>query len=343
MLRTPTRVSVIVPVHNGAAHLRECLPALRDSAPAAWEILVVDDASTDETFTVALEMGARVLRLAERSGPAAARNWGARYARGDVLFFVDADVVVAPRALHRIARWFREQPDLGAVFGSYDASPREEDLVSQYRNLLHHFVHQNGHAEASTFWAGCGAIRRAVFEELGGFDEERFPDPSIEDVELGYRLRRAGHRILLDKDLQATHLKRWTLRSVLHTDIKARAVPWSRLILESGKAPDDLNLKGGQRFCVALVMLAGMLLPLALAHPYLLPLPGGPLLLAALLNLGLYRFFARQRGVLFAAACVPLHLLYYLYGGLAFLYVWLDLRVGRRLRLAPVLSGEERA
>ena len=78
-------------------------------------------------------------------------------------------------------------------------APRLQGVVSQYRNLLHHFVHQHGNSEASTFWAGCGAIRRSVFEEMGGFDEQRFPTPSIEDIELGYRLRQAGHRILLDK------------------------------------------------------------------------------------------------------------------------------------------------
>ena len=64
-------------------------------------------------------------------------------------------------------------------------------MVSQYRNLLHHFVHQHGHAEASTFWAGCGAIRRAAFDAVGGFDAARFPRPSIEDIELGLSAPRA--------------------------------------------------------------------------------------------------------------------------------------------------------
>ena len=84
-------------------------------------------------------------------------------------------------------------------------------MVSQYRNLLHHFVHQEGNPEASTFWAGCGAVRRAAFDAVAGYDEARFRRPSIEDIELGYRLRRAGYRIRLDRDLQCTHLKRWRL------------------------------------------------------------------------------------------------------------------------------------
>ena len=134
--------------------------------------------------------------------------------------------------------------------------------MSQYRNLLHHYVHQRGQIEASTFWGACGAIRRSVFEEVGGFDEERYPR-CIEDIELGYRLRRAGHRIVLDKNLQGTHLKKWTLWSVIRTDVCCRAMPWTRLILETRSAPDDLNLRDGQRVSVGLVGLACLALLLA--------------------------------------------------------------------------------
>ena len=153
-----------------------------------------------------------------------------------------------------------------AVFGSYDSRPAAAGLVSRYRNLLHHFVHQNGNREASTFWAGCGAIRRSVFEKIGGFGSKRFSRPSIEDIELGYCLRQAGYRILLDKGLQGTHLKRWNLYSLIRTDISCRALPWSRLILESKRLPDDLNLKIGQRVSFGLVALACVSVILALVQ-----------------------------------------------------------------------------
>jgi len=227
------RVSVIVPAYKNAQQLEECLSALKRDALPDTEIIVVDDASRDETPATAERCGVRVLRLAENAGPGGARNHGASHARGDILFFVDSDVVVRPGSVARVAQVFREHPDLAAVFGSYDAHPRAAGVVSQYRNLLHHFVHQQGNSDASTFWAGCGAIRRRVFEEVGGFDGQRFPRSSIEDIELGYRLRQAGYRILLDKSLQGTHLKRWSLRSVIWTDVTRRAIPWSRLILES--------------------------------------------------------------------------------------------------------------
>ena len=200
--------------------------------------------------------GARVLRLTRNAGPGAARNHGAERADGTVLLFVDADVVVAPGAVHRVAAAFAGDPGLAACFGSYDDRPRAPGLVSRYRNLLHHFVHQDGNAEAATFWAGLGAVRRTIFLGVGGFDAVRFPRPSIEDIELGYRLRRAGHRIRLDKGLQGTHLKRWGLASMVRTDVTCRALPWARLILETANAPADLNLRGAQRLSAALALLA---------------------------------------------------------------------------------------
>jgi len=320
-------VSIIVPVYNNPQELRECLSALIASAGPGSKIIVVDDASTDGTLAVAAEMGVKVLQLATNSGPAAARNYGASQAQGEILFFVDADVIVAPDAVRRVVALFAERPDLAAVFGSYDARPRAKGIVSQYRNLLHHFVHQHGNPEASTFWAGCGAIRRAVFQEVGGFDAERFPRSSIEDIELGYRLRRAGHRILLDKTLQGTHLKRWTLRSVIRTDIRHRAIPWARLILESKQVPDDLNLKGGHRLSIVLVGLACMALPLAALRfelVFLLPLS---LVGMIILNRDLFGFLSQRHGFFFATVCIPLHLLHYLYSGLSYLYVWVGFQL----------------
>ena len=317
---TPPRISIVVPVYNSARDLRDCLSALVASCRAAAEIIVVDDASTDDSASVAAEMGARVFRQPKNFGPSAARNVGSRHARGEILFFVDADLVVMPGAVDRVVALMDDDPTVAAVFGSYDCRPRVKGVVSEYRNLLHHYVHQKGNAEASTFWGACGAIRRRVFEEVGGFDEKRFPR-CIEDIELGYRLRRAGHRIRLDKGLQGTHLKRWTLRSLIRTDVGCRAVPWTRLILERG-APDDLNLKVGQRASVALVALAVLALALA---PFRLEFAGvsaAALLVVIILNRSLYGLFFRYRGLWFTVAAIGLHVLYYLYGGLTYLYVW---------------------
>lgn len=323
-------ISIIVPVYNNSQDVTECLAALIASSNPGTEIIVVDDASTDETPSMAARMSVRILPLSKNSGPSSARNYGARHARGDILFFVDADVVVMPGAVARVEQAFADDPTLAAVFGSYDSHPRAKGVVTEYRNLLHHYVHQHGDVEASTFWGACGAIRRSVFEEIGGFDEKRFPR-CIEDIELGYRIRQAGHRIVLDKALQGTHLKRWTLWSVIRTDVFCRAVPWTRLMLERRMAPNDLNLKLGQRTSLMLVAAAGLF---ALLTPFaiqLFALSASALCGVIALNRDLYLFFLRKRGLFFAAAAVSLHFLYYIYGGLTYLYVWTEFRLGTTL------------
>lgn len=329
-------ISVIIPVHNGGACLGLCLDALlRAVAPCDCEVLVVDDGSTDDSRLQALKRRVKVLQLAERSGPAAARNRGARAAKGSVLLFIDADVLVSPDVLTRVWAHFMADPKLSAVFGSYDDDPADDRLCSQYKNLLHHYMHQQARPQAETFWSGCGAVRRELFLRLGGFDEELW---AVEDVELGYRLSAGGHSILLDKELQVKHLKRWTLKSMLSADIFQRAVPWSKLMLARGRLTDDLNVRKGERVKAAALLLSLLLLPLSLLHAiWLVPVA---LLLGGVLvsNRRLYLLFFRRRGVRFALIAALLHLLYYGYSSAVFALCW-SAHVWKRSRRSA-LAGE---
>lgn len=320
-------ISIIVPVHDNARELADCLRALGVPAPPGCELVVVDDASSDGSAAVADALGVRVIRLPRNLGAAAARNHGARTTEGEILFFVDSDVVVDADAVARVRATLETRGDLAAVFGSYDAHPRAPGIVSQFRNLLHHYMHQTGNPDAFTFWAGCGAVRRAAFDAVGGFDPRV---RGLEDVELGYRLRAAGHRILLDKGLLGTHLKRWTLGSMIRTDIALRAVPWARLVLDGQTTPRDLNLARGQRLSLGLVALGVVSLFLVAYDSRWLALTAFALLAVGLLNRRLYAFFRRVRGTGFALACFPLHLLYFVCGGLGFAYAWLERRLGSR-------------
>ena len=247
-------ISVIIPVYNGADHLDACLKALESSTVQPLECIVVDDGSTDNSAAIAKHRGASVLTTGGRCGPARARNIGAQSSRGEILLFLDADVCVHLDTLARVAEEFSVRPGLDAVIGSYDRRPTARGFVSEYRNLMHHFVHHRGNREASTFWAGCGAIRKPLFLEAGGFDEN-YRAASIEDIELGYRLTRAGRKLALNPQIQVTHLKSWDLQSMLRTDFFYRALPWSELTLRSGNMPNDLNLRISQRISVALVAL----------------------------------------------------------------------------------------
>ena len=202
-------------------------------------------------------------------------------------------------------------PSLDALIGSYDESPDAVDFLSQYKNLMHCFVHQQGKRRASTFWTGCGAVRRTVFEASGGFDE-RYTRPRIEDIELGARLIRAGRKIELEPSLKVKHLKRWTFLGLLESDIRDRAIPWTQLMLRERHIPNDLNVQRSQRLSVALMYLALLLAAVILAGIA----RSGAIVIA--LNHSFYRFLARRRGWIFAVRAIPLHLLYFVYSGAAF-------------------------
>lgn len=253
-----TRVTVLIPVFNGGSDLDKCLAAIAASTYPVLETILVDDGSTDGMAeTAATRDGVRLIRREQMLGPASARNLGAAAARGDIIFFTDADVLLDPAAIAIAVRILDADPSLCAVFGSYDDQPGHASFLSQYRNLLHHWVHQTGNEEAFTFWTGCGAIRRDVLLQLGGFSED-YERPSIEDIELGARLRAAGFRIRLEKSMLGQHTKRWRFWNMLKTDIFHRGIPWMRLLLREGHASSDLNLNLSSRIATFLAGLFGL-------------------------------------------------------------------------------------
>ena len=318
------RFSVIVPAYNGLAVLPLTLDALRwsDLPREQWELIVVDDASSDGTGQLAEGWADRVVRLeGAPHGPGYARNRGVEASRGEWVVFIDADVAVHPDTLRRFAEAIAADPGVDAIFGAYDEQPPGPGLLSQYRNLLHRYVHLRGAGPADTFWAGCGAVRRSAFVALGGFDERRYPRPQIEDIELGYRLRDAGGRIVIHPEIQGSHLKRWDWLGSVRTDLRDRGIPWVRLLLERRRIAHaaNLNLKAGERAKVVLAWAGLVLFTLAaiLGSPALLGAGVAAWLALVLGNLPLLRWFARRRGVGFALAVIPLNLWYYLLNGVA--------------------------
>jgi len=323
-------LSVIVPAFNAVSTLRQVLEAIiaSDLPREEFELVLADDGSTDETSIVGAEFCDRVVRLSGKPrGPAFARNRAVETCRSEVLVFVDADVVVHPDALRRLAEHFRRDAEPSAVFGSYDRTPAYPGFVSQYRNLLHHYVHQRGRGDAETFWAGLGAIRRKEFLEVGMFDEWHYARPQIEDIELGRRLRRLGHRIQLDPDIQGTHLKRWTLRGTLTADFRHRGIPWMWLLLQEGQPAQEgtLNVRRIERVLTGSAGLA-MLMPLAalLLHdwrPLYIALAVAVAIIVA--NVRFYLFLLGARGPLFALGAIPLHLAYYAGNAFSVVTGWL--------------------
>ena len=311
-------LSIIIPVYNGGESFRSCLASIRDSSRSPDELIVVSDGDTDGSWQVAEAQGAKVLRLSGPGGPARARNLGAKVAQGDVLFFIDADVVVHSDTLNLVEQRF-QQKDLAALIGSYDDEPGAVNFLSQYKNLFHHYTHQVSSEAASTFWGACGAIRRSAFHEVGGFDES-YRKPCIEDIELGYRLKQAGYSIRLCKDVQVKHLKRWEPLSLLRAEIFYRALPWTKLILRKRHVEADLNLNHANRLSVILVFMLVACLVASILVPWMIGVAAVSAMGLLTVNLAVYRFFYEKRGFLFALRVIPWHWFYFLYGGAAFAY-----------------------
>lgn len=349
------RLSVIVPFHRGLTELTQCLAALRSAGSALppgaalSEIIVAADGAVDPVDRVAENNGARVLRLTGPQGPAVARSRAAAVVSGDLLVFVDSDVVVRRDALGRLAKLFLANPNLGAAFGSYDEEPAHAGFFSQCKNLAHSFIHQRSNREAHTFWAGLGAVRARVFEAVGGFDE-RFDHPSVEDIDLGYRIRRAGFSIVLEPAVQGTHLKRWTLWSSIVTDIRDRGVPWTQLLSRYGAMRNDLNVTIKYRVAVVLAYILVLCVATTIIFPWML-IPA-VMVLAGLwiIDRPYYQFFASRRGFAFALAWFPFHILHHLCNGVSYvlgtvLYAgrrWMGIALPWALPLNPWSPRETR-
>jgi len=314
-------VAVIVPAYNAQATIGPCLEAIRAALQPGDELIVYDDGATDNTNAMAKAAGAKILRNEERpKGPGYGRNAAAKVAEADLLLFVDADVVIAPDVLDLLAL---EISETGAVaaFGSYDDHPRSDRYTSLYANLRHHFVHQHGPSEATTFWSGIGMIDRETFLKFGGYDTELFTHPSIEDVELGVRLKSKGLRIRLVHGALGTHCKDWRLWRVWHTDVVRRAYPWSELIADGRTQGLDLNVATGER--ITAFMAIASLLCLLVSPFYAAAAVGvaGFWSVYALRNRKFFGFLANRLPFSGLVVAVMMHWCYHIYATATFVLV----------------------
>ena len=311
--------TVIVPAYNPGEDLEHCLEALTRSTYTHFDVLVVDDGSTESIKPLVERFGYRYLRIEGPGGPARARNRGVEQVETEYVIFIDADVCVHPDTIERFIRVFTEDADLAAVIGTYDDAPADPGFLSQYRNMFHHYTHCQSAGPVTTFWSGCGAMRRDIFIKYGGFDEQRYRRPAIEDIELGTWIAADGGRIVLDPTIQCKHLKHWSFSNMIKTDVCQRGMPWIDLMLRSGKAVNTLNVTWSQRLSVGLVFAACAFAVLAIWWPSALIGTAVAAITVTLVNIKLYQFFMSRRGLWFAAKSLLLHWLYFGCCGVSFI------------------------
>jgi GT2 family glycosyltransferase len=276
------RISVIMPVYNAEGLLGECLAALRSGEGAEDEILVVDDGSTDRSREIAAAAGCRVIPSGGRLGPAGARNRGVREATGDVLFFVDSDVIVRPDTLPRLAEAFAEDATLDGVIAVQAPAMRFRNLCSRYKNLWMYYTYARRAGEdVPLFYTTAAAIRRQVFLDSGGFDLN-YTNPNVEDTDFGQKLARLGYRVRVLPDLEVEHVKGYDLPGLLRVDF-LRSMSLARLKLRKradAGAANDTSVPSSYILSVPLACLAVVLLAAAVV------LGSRALLTASILALG---------------------------------------------------------
>jgi glycosyltransferase involved in cell wall biosynthesis len=215
---TAINLSVIIPAYNAAATLERGLQSvLAQECQARFEVIVCDDASTDQSPELAKDFPVRLLRLEQNLGAGGARNRGAKEAQGEILVFVDSDVFLSPGGLANIDKLFAECTEVAAAVGSYTALPADFNCCTVYHNCFTVYHHDQSPDEIEWFWGALSAVRKEVFEKLGGFSQA-YPGASAEDIELGYRLSEAGHRIRYFPKLRGIHGRRFSFSSMAYND-----------------------------------------------------------------------------------------------------------------------------
>ncbi len=293
------RISVVIPTHNGARTLADCLTALRASSLLPNEIIVVDDASTDDSAQIAERFQCCVIRLPENVGAARAKNRGAHAATGDILFFTDDDVMVARDALARLAENFADAQIAGMV-GLLDAQIPFTNFASNFKNLWMRFTYERVPREnIGLFYTSIAAMRRDIFLQLGGFDENYRGASITEDTEFGQRAWAAGYSIRLDERVTAEHHKRYTLAEVLRTDfLRARALMLMRLRKWRQRFYTSVPLF--YQLAVPILFVALVCLALAFFSPLFFVAGVALLFIFYFLFLPWFIYLARQRGIGFA-------------------------------------------
>lgn len=257
------RISIVMPVYNSERLLGECLAAVNASTFRDYEVIVVDDSSTDRSREIAAAHGARVVPSGGRLGPGRARNKGVEHVRGDIVFFIDSDVVIRPDTLGRLVAAFDRDPGVAGLMAVQSPTMRFRNLCSVYKNLWMYYTYvRRAGQDVPLFYTTAAAIRRNAFVESGGFDVN-YVDPNIEDTDYGQKLASQGFRIQILPDLEVEHVKGYDLAGLLRVDF-LRSMSLARLKLRKsadGISTNDTSVPTGY---IVSVPLAGLALLLGL-------------------------------------------------------------------------------
>ena len=293
-------ISLIIPNRNGAGTIGQCLDSIISNADKLIEVIVVDDCSSDRSVEIIKQYAVRLIRLEHHAGASAARNIGARNSKGDILFFIDADCLLQEDTLVNARRAVKKHGVAAVIGGTYAREPQDPGFFNSFQALFVNYFETKRPESPDYIAAHACLIAAEVFRKSNGFPEEFLP--IIEDVEFSHRLRRTGHRLIMDPAIQVKHIFNFNLvRSVRNAVRKTRY--WVRyslanrdLFADSGTASRELKVNVAS--CLLCLVLFGMWLVTSDAR-FLYPLP---IIVGVngMANRGLIRAFAETKGAFFA-------------------------------------------
>lgn len=245
------QISIIIPCYKNEDTIVKTLESIKQSMLNDFEVIIINDnPETDINLDYKdYPFPLQILKNNKNEGCAVSRNRGAHIAKGQILFFTDADVVLMPDTISQLIKDLKE--DTPAAIGSYTKTTPSKDIFSSFKNIFHYYNHQSLNNYSKTFWTGCGAIYKKTFLELDGFNTSKEIAP-IEDIDLGYRLTNRNYKIKINKNAFSVHLKKYSLKKLILSDLFDRAIPWTYIILKNKKIPNSSNTSA--KYKISLIM-----------------------------------------------------------------------------------------
>jgi glycosyltransferase involved in cell wall biosynthesis len=221
-------ISVIIPIYNAQDTLALCLDRIYQSTYPNFEVILVDDCSTDASRGIAGKYPAKLVSMPRNMGAAPARNKGAREAEGSILLFMDSDILVEPESLALVEEDLQDK-EIAGVIGLLSPKLKFSNFSSNYKNLYMHYTYNILPRRVSVFYTSFAAVRKEIFAECGGFDDN-YRQATIEDIEVGERITSRGYKLIIDKRLQVEHVRHYYFTDLLKTGFR-RAAGISKIML----------------------------------------------------------------------------------------------------------------
>jgi glycosyltransferase involved in cell wall biosynthesis len=241
-------ISIVIALYNAEKEIGICLDSIFNSDWKKFEVIIVDDCSTDSSLKIARRYPCTFLSTKVNSGPARARNIGVRESKADIILFLDSDTKLEHSSLRKFYEDFHEQKDLYGVIALPSIFSLRHGKASDYNALKNNYTLFSAKPHSNYFTTQMGAIRKKIFNELGGFDE-RFKSADIEDIEFGMRIPPA--KIFIDKEIVIGHHFP-NFSSILRKYFR-RAILLSKTISKNRKLSDaHANRKGMISVMIAL-------------------------------------------------------------------------------------------